>query len=243
MNRSFLEIAMNRWALHIDIEGFGTNYEKSDQPLRALRALMEGIYLIGNKVYPNSSERIFAHQIGDGFIVVGDFGAISLEQPIIIAIALMQHVLFAGGTTKACISEGDLADIQGCFPPCIREASEGKGYVRLGSGIMTTFSVMGTALIRSVKLAEKSPSGSLLIIPSEYIDRVPKELHAFKIDDLDLMAIDWLHAKILSLTELQNKAQLTILNSTSLEIIMKDYLEINDLTYDWEENTKQYLKL
>ncbi len=65
---------MERWAIHIDIEGFSATYENSAQGLYSLQALMEGIYFIGNKWRPDPPERIFAHQLGDGFIIVGEFG-------------------------------------------------------------------------------------------------------------------------------------------------------------------------
>lgn len=61
---------MERWSINIDIEGFSSTYEKNDQALGSLRALMEGIFLIASKCFPDpSTNRIFAHQLGDGFII------------------------------------------------------------------------------------------------------------------------------------------------------------------------------
>jgi len=212
---------MERWAINIDIEGFGTTYEKSAQGLSSLQALMEGIYFIGNKWCPDSPERIFAHQLGDGFIIVSEFGRESIEVPIILAIALMQRVLFSNGVAKAVIAEGDFADIQGCFPKCIRDVSTGDNRIRLGRGLMTTFTVMGTALIRAVKLAEKSPTGSLLIIPKSFQTRLPPEIHPVTTDDPDLLSIDWVHTKMKLLEQVQQIAGLPRLDSYQLDLVKK----------------------
>jgi hypothetical protein len=65
---------MNRWSLFVDIEGFYKIYpEHMSQALRPLCNLMEGIYNIVCAVCPDTPHRLFAHQIGDGFIVVSEF--------------------------------------------------------------------------------------------------------------------------------------------------------------------------
>lgn len=232
---------MERWSVQIDIEGFSATYERDAQALSSLRALMEGIYHIGNRCYPDSPQRIFAHQLGDGFIIVSEFESESLEVPVNIAIALMRHVLFSGGVAKAVISEGDFADIQGCFPSCIRDAYRGAGWVRLGHGIMTTFPVMGTALIRAINLSKASPSGSLLIIRKAFQHRIPEEIRIVETDNPDLLAIDWIHAKHKSLADLQDQAGLPILNAPSLEIRLKNYIQANVLKPEWKQNTERWL--
>jgi len=103
----------DRWAIYVDIEGFGVLYDRETTVLEALGDLMEGIYAIGTKCYPESPYRLFAHQTGDGFIVVSEFGAASLEVPAAIAIALLRHVAARGRFAKASIREGDFADIWG----------------------------------------------------------------------------------------------------------------------------------
>lgn len=80
---------MKSWAIYIDIEGFSKIFVKIS-PVRAislLGKLMSSIYLIGDKIYPNDSERLFAHQFGDGFLIVSDFPEKNLERPIAISIA------------------------------------------------------------------------------------------------------------------------------------------------------------
>ena len=47
---------------------------------------------IGERCYPESPDRRFAHQTGDGFVIVSEFGTASLRVPAAIAIALLRHV-------------------------------------------------------------------------------------------------------------------------------------------------------
>ncbi len=68
-----------RWSTYIDIEEFRALYEKNNAVLRALGDLMDGIYLIGTTCYAVMPSRIFAHQTGDGFATVSEFGAASLD--------------------------------------------------------------------------------------------------------------------------------------------------------------------
>ena len=234
---------MERWAINIDIEGFSATYEKSAQGLYSLQALMEGIYFIGNKWCPDPPERIFAHQLGDGFIIVGEFGRESIEVPIILAIALMQKVLFSNGIAKAVIAEGDFADIQGCFPKCIRDVSTGDNCFRLGRGLMTTFTVMGTALIRAVNLAKIAPTGGLLIIKKSFRTRVPRDIHPVALDDPNLVSIDWIHTKMKSLEQVQQIAGLPRLGISGLEFKLKEYIKNNDLKDDWKNNTLRFLNI
>lgn len=105
-----------RWAIYMDIEGFRALYSKENNILFALCDLMEGIFLIGRDCYPGTPDRIFAHQTGDGFVIVGEFGAESLSVPVSIAVALLRHIAARGRFAKAAIGEGDFADISGCFP-------------------------------------------------------------------------------------------------------------------------------
>ena len=63
---------MDQWSLFIDIEGFGYTYSKGSQAIRSLGALMSAVYSLGSQVFYKEDDRIFAHQIGDGFIIIGD---------------------------------------------------------------------------------------------------------------------------------------------------------------------------
>lgn len=115
-----------RWAIDIDIEGFGAFYSRDLEIMSALRQLMEGIFNIGNFCYPDLSEALFAHQIGDGFIIVSNFPEDTLHRPVAIALALLRHVASSGRFAKAATAEGGIkdsvfedigfADIRGCYP-------------------------------------------------------------------------------------------------------------------------------
>lgn len=234
---------MERWAINIDIEGFSALYGSETQVLLSLGSLMEGIYLIGKRCYPESPDRIFAHQIGDGFIIVSNFGSDSLAVPVAIAIALMQHVAATGRLAKATIAEGELADIKGCYPQTIRDALQDNGRVRMGRGLMTIFPVMGTALIRAVGLSKNSPSGSLLTIRKEDQPRLPAGVRISEIKGSYLEAIDWIHSNIELVQEIQQKASLNQPGYQILERIVTDYCRSKDLKDEWKGNTLRLLSL
>src|SRR3546814_2392541 len=85
---------------------------------------MSGIYAIGNKVYTDDGDRLFAHQFGDGFVIVGDFHEEALDRCVAIAVALMRHIATSGCLARAAVAEGDFADYSGCWPKEIRQRSE-----------------------------------------------------------------------------------------------------------------------
>ena len=77
-----------RWAINIDIEGFSKLFKwKQSKAIEPLRELMEAVFLIGQNCYPKRTERIFAHQIVDGFIIVSGFGGDTFEMPVAVSIA------------------------------------------------------------------------------------------------------------------------------------------------------------
>ena len=170
----------SRWALYIDIEGFSQNYEHSEErktfAIMALRELMNAIFSIGTKVYPgksenNFSERLFAHQFGDGFVIVSDFYESNAERCIAVSISLIRHMMMKGFAVKASITTGGMSDINGCYPKAINCSKSGR--VNLGMGLMTTTSVMGRALTRSYKLSNQK-SGCLIILDATRFEVLPK---------------------------------------------------------------------
>lgn len=236
-------VDMDRWAINIDIEGFSQTYDSDPQAMVSLRALMDGIFKIGSECYPNSPERIFAHQLGDGFLIVGEFGSEKLQKPVAIAAVLMQHVLANGGAAKASISEGDFADIQGCYPESIRRANSRNGTVFMGEGLMTTFSVMGTALINAFKLSGKAPSGSLLVTHEAYSDRLPEEVNATTISKQKLISIDWIHSDFPISDDIQSQTDLGKPEVSELESGMRRYIDENSLRLEWKSNTQVLLNI
>lgn len=160
----------DRWAISIDIEGFSKHYEYDEErktyAILALGELMRSIFLIGTQFFPgtperNYSERLFAHQYGDGFLVCSDFPERDASRAIAIAIAIMRHMAIKGYATKAAISTGNLSDIKGCYPNPMRDAHD--EHLDIGMGLMTIISVMGTALTKAHKLAT-TRKGAVLIL-------------------------------------------------------------------------------
>lgn len=236
---------MDQWSIYIDIEGFSSTYAKDTQAVLSLGALMEGIHSLGSRCYPESPHRLFAHQLGDGFVIVGEFGRPCLEQPITVAIALLRAVLSTGGVAKAAISEGKFADIVGCYPKTIQDlynCAEG-GAFPIGGGLMTVLPVMGTALINSFKLlhSEQTPSGSLLILSKSLAPRIPTGV-SFQ-DEGAFTLIDWVHTSYEVLSTIISKARLSYPDETEMKAALKRYIERNEVKKDWTDNTKKYLHL
>ena len=191
--------ARPRWSIWIDIEGFSKLWEDDGLALAGLCALMSGIYAIGNKVYTDDGDRLFAHQFGDGFVIVGDFHEEALNRCVAIAVALMRHVATSGCLARAAVAKGDFADYSGCWPKEIRRELanlQSDDTVSLGSGIMTLLPVMGTALINANKLdSGNCIKGAVLTIASKDAGRIatgfPRRVSAA---DSRLTMIDWVHA-------------------------------------------------
>lgn len=238
-----LDYSMDRWSIYIDIEGFSAAYEANSKAQLLLNALMEGIYRIGTKCFPDPPNRIFAHQLGDGFVIVGEFGVRTLEVPLSIAILLMRLVLKARGVAAAAISEGSFADIRGCYPSCIKENADKHGVIRLGRGLMSIFPMMGTALITSYRVLRLSPSGSLLVLENTLASRLPEELQFIDIFDSDLLSVDWLHSHLPLVIDLVNRAGLVLPDKRKMESLLKQYLESNELPSEWRRNTLKALHL
>ena len=236
---------MDRWSVYIDIEGFSATYALGSQPLVSIGALMTGIYNIGSRCYRESPDRIFAHQLGDGFIIVGEFGWPDLTQACSIAIALLRNVLVSGGAAKAAIAAGELADVTGCYPPVIREAhgQAHGGAFSIGGGLMTVLAVMGTALINAYRLlhADRTPSGPLLVVRRSDAPRLPQGVSS--IEDHDLAVVDWLHGSYDHLDRLLKEAALLSPNPQQMKLAVQRYIAANALSGNWVANSRRYLRL
>ena len=171
----------NRWAINIDVEGFSKNYEHSEDrktfAILALSELMDSIVKIGISCFPgnpkiNYSDRLFVHQFGDGFIICSDFPEKNASRAISIAVAIMRHMIIKGFATKAAISTGDMSDIQGCYPKSVRDTNN--DVVRLGMGLMTVISVMGTALTKAHKLSSTQKGAVLILDENLVIQGMPE---------------------------------------------------------------------
>ncbi len=169
---------------------------------------MSGIYAIGTKVFGDDGNRLFAHQFGDGFVIVADFHEPNLDRCAAIAIALMRQVAKSGCMARAAIAEGEFADVSGLWPKVIREAQTQDGesdVVSIGSGLMTLLPVMGTALINANKLDGRNPSkGAILSIATKNAGRVSQSFPRKSVQCNDaITVIDWVHATSQTLEEIK----------------------------------------
>jgi hypothetical protein len=227
-----------RWCIYIDLLGFSQWWERQEmKAIGSLRELMQAIYRIGTRLYPNEGERLFVHQMGDGFAILSDFGEASLERPISIATALMRCVAITGTFAAAAIAEGEFADITGYYPPDVTRDLDGAHAVRLGAGLMTLSSVMGTAFIRAYRLNSDSPPGPLVIVSSSNRDRIPLDLPIRTTRSrkgTELLSIDWIHANTTSLRRIQQHAGLSTPTEDDLIQALKTYFVQNkDLGDKW----------
>ena len=223
----------DRWSIYIDIEGFSALWEKEDQVLWSLGELMRSIFLIGRHCFPSPPERLFAHQFGDGFVIVSDFHEDSLERCASIAVAIMRHVAATGRLARGAIAEGELSDIQGCYPKEVLDEQEGDHSVSLHTGLMTINPVMGTALIRAVGVDKIAPRGPLLTIESSRAARLGGSIPLTCIDDGTLSSIDWVHMHSRTLSSLQVQAGISAPNPTDLESMLAKYCQQYRVPEDW----------
>ena len=234
---------MERWAIYIDIQGFSTLWEKEDQVLWSLGELMLAIARIGRRCYPNSPDRLFVHQVGDGFLVMSDFGEESLERAATIAVALLRHVAASGRFAKAAIVEGQMSDIKNCYPKEVLDCLESELTVSLNMGLMTIFPVMGTALIRGAGLEKASPRGPLLTTSSVNRARIPNSFWTTPVDEKEIVSIDWVHFESDLLAWLQREANLNAPSAVQLESSLQRYCTNHRPPPEWVSNVLHYLRV
>lgn len=228
---------MERWSIYIDVEGFSAIYSKDKaKALFTLCVLSKYLFRIGSRIYPSEIERLYVHQLGDGFVIVSDFPEKNLERPISIAIALMQIILLNGGAARAGISHGGFADILGCYPDEIRDNLSSDGYLRLGAGIMTIFQLMGDALINSHKLAQKSPKGPCIFIDPNLINYIPQSVTLVPKKKRDILSIDWIHSNNPTLKKIYSGIGERIVSPDVFESLLNEYIKSNQLSDEWIQN-------
>lgn len=235
------EKPLGRWAINIDLEGFGHLYGKENAVLLSLGELMEGIFRIGTQYYPESPERIFAHQLGDGFVIVSDFPEETFERPVAMALSLLRHVADSGRYAKATISDGEFADILSCYPSSVINATESDKRVRLGHGIMTLFPVMGTALIRAISVAKKCPSGPLLAVAAENRKRIPDGLIVHEVPPHDIIVIDWIHSENELAKDISSKSQLRWPDAQTISERLQNYCQKQPVKEEWKTSVNNFL--
>lgn len=216
-----------RWGISIDIEGFSNLYEYSEstqtKAIWGLHQLMDAVIRVGQKVYPgdpnnNYWDRVFAHQFGDGFIIVSNFEEIDPSRCIAIATSLSRHMLIQGFATKAAISTGSMSDISGCYPNAMRYTNN---ILNLGMGLMTTIPVMGTALTKAYKLSGRV-SGNVVVIDATQFPSIPEDL--IKEREGNIGYINWMADKNSLAYEISHKAGLQFGNENQLLRLFSSYI-------------------
>ncbi|WP_116688844.1 hypothetical protein [Pelagibaculum spongiae] len=219
-----------RWGISIDIEGFSNLYEYNDatqtKAIRGLHQLMDAVIKIGQKVYPgdpnkNYWDRIFAHQFGDGFILVSNFKEPDPSRCIAIATSLSRYMLLQGYATKAAISTGDMNDISGCYPDAMKSAKNNT--LGLGMGLITSIPVMGTALTKAHNLAGRV-SGNVVVIDVTQFSCVPEYL--IKDHEGNIGYINWMSDENSLAQEISEKAGLQYGNENQLSSLFSAYIVV-----------------
>ena len=232
-----------RWAIYIDIEGFSALYPKGNDALWALNKLMLAVHRIGTVVFPETPDRLFAHQLGDGFLIVSDFHEENLERAGAIVIFLMKYIASFGVFTRGAIAEGGLSGITGCYADEVMDSCQrgDLSTANMGAGLMTIFPVMGTALINAVGIDKLSPKGPLLTMPSEYKRRLSERFITTKVPRNEIISVDWVHTELELLSKISDKTHLKYPSSKALEDLLKNYVNKHELPPEWKDNCASYL--
>ena len=213
----------------------------------SLQELMGAIYRIGTRVYTDEGERLFVHHMGDGFAIVSEFGEASFKRPLCIAAALMRHVATTGMFAAAAIAEGELSDITGCYPEEVIKDYDDSGVVRLGAGLMTLSSVMGTAFIRAYHLNGDTPSGPFVVVSAEHEGRIPREFgfcSAQGEGEDGLLSVDWMRTDTLAVAGIQDSASLGAPKVEELIQAIESYCaEYPHVRRKWSGNLKALLRV
>ncbi len=218
---------------------FRTNETKV---LKLLSDLMGDLYKIGTRIYSDEFNRLFIHQIADGFIIYSHFSDLGLVRPISIATALMQSTALRGGFTRAAISHGKMFDIRSLYHrEIIDNLSDGR--IRLGSGIMNIFTVMGNGLVNSYKLLMTKPKGPRLLLDGDLESRL-KDIKISIIDRYsDHIGIDWIHSEISLVSNILTKIDIQPPSPKNIERIVRNNIASNDkLSIEWKENAERLIR-
>jgi hypothetical protein len=230
-----------RWAIYIDLEGFSALWDEESQILWSFGELMRAIFRVGNLCYPHRPYRLFAHQFGDGFLIASEFHEESLTRCATIAIALMRHVAATGRLASAAISEGNFADIEGCYPKEVLDHGSSDHRVDMGEGLMTIILGMGTALVRPYLIVKKVKGPFLLIAGSKSVRLGGDILRTPIPGTSSLMSIDWVHADLKRLTDIRNTARLHVKAPSNVESMLHEYCQNQPVAKAWKDNVYNLL--
>jgi hypothetical protein len=231
---------MNRWAIFLDVEGSSKIYPRDKvRFFNAFDELLSAVCRIGKLVYPETPQRIFAHQVGgDGLIIVSEFAEGVPEIPISIAVILMQVLLVNGAVAKVGISDGDFGDVSSCFPSMQFCPRVGDRTFQLGGGRLTIFPVMGTALINAHHFATLPPRGCRLAVDQALLDTTTSGV-VITHSEKDYVIVDWVHTRTAEMENIFAKTALRLPPAGELENILIDYVRDTGDLYktEWGQNS------
>ena len=231
----------NNWAIYIDIDGFGPLFHDKVRVISALGDLMTGVFRLGTRCFAEPPDRLFAYQLGDGFLVHSEYHEVSLERCLVVAVALMRHVASNGCFARAAIAEGDMADIQGCYPDEVMQHCDGNHRIDFGEGIMLITPVMGSALVAAVGVDKRAPRGPLLTTEAKNVARLGPAVATHAVDGGRLASIDWVHYDSAALTRVQTVAGLSSPSPDELESILAGYCSTEWLPEKWIAGVRNLL--
>lgn len=230
---------MQTWSLFIDVEGFSSIYKRDQaRGLKLLSIMGEFIYETGNKVYPNVGERLFAYQLGDGFVIVPERVNDS-KRAISIAMALMRCFVLSGGVARAAVATGSISDVLSCFS----FAKNGKSAFPMGEGLMVLNPVMGDAVINAYKLERIAVKGPLLFIDQKLISELNGSRVIFDRHCEEAYSVNWINSR-----DYETDKIMSVLGfgSSSSEIIseaLEKYMMGNRLDGRWVESAKRLIEV
>ena len=236
---------MERWTIYVDILGFSNLYKNNPrETLRSLGELIEIIWYIGRDIYPNSSDRLFIHQYGDGIAITSEFLDEKLTRPIYISIFLMQYMLNKNCLLQIGIAQGEFTDILNCYPAAvIKEAEDiscqfgSIGGLRVGAGIMNFQQIMGLSFISAVELSNNG-SGLSLRLEETFVDTVEDDQFNWR-RNKGAVEINWLcqYKEVMSIYE---NLKLEIPNREDLISYLNKYIQCYRLKRKWT-STQRFL--
>lgn len=230
---------VDRTAMFIDVQGFGALYGSEADSLWGLSDLMEGVYRIGRASQTVGISRLFAHHIGDGFVLVDDGGVANVNRLVAAAIVLHQFTLIkAGHFCASAIDQGSMADVMGCYPKIVREARSHDGVLPLGEGLMTIFPVMGTAIINTNRLLKRA-HGAVVLLPEAHAASLEPGIRATSAEGI--LFVDWLGSSSPTITATQTLLGIAGHSHAQFAELFDEAVARNKCKPDWIARTRSFL--